>query len=362
MSKNYPFISEGTAKVIIIFKPANFFLKNFKNFYAEAVSVFFAIFLILNIKRGNQALHSVYVYKVTRSSVYLYDSDLGKMRMPFEKFIAQWDGTGLMVRCNTVVENVVEPVRIPIKHNVFGKIFQILSAICFVVGIFFIDDEINVLIPILCIVGGVGLEIITKALQLKDMRRFDFESMKLLQNVKAKNYSEFLPRREKLKMSAFSGKNNFLFYLLSCLFVIFVVLLNNPYNIACIFMPIFLAIMQSLVIAPLEKKRYFEIEQMEVKFSKEKTSVSAGTTLRKIEDESYKFSYSILGKKALGIILLFISSFVTLVFQNAFDLINIFFLAYTEIFLYQNLLPLFSYESSLVEEKLNYMRFINILQ
>ena len=318
--------------------------------------------LILNIKVGTQSLHSVFVYKVTERNVYYLDSDAGRIKMSFEKFISQWDGKGLMTRTVNEVENEPEPFLVEVKRNPMGNFFQLLSAICFIFGLYFIDGKTNIFIPIGLIIGGVIIEVITKVIQIKDMKKFDSQTNDYLDKVKSKNYFEFLPRREKLKLSIFSLKNNYMFYFISCAFVIFVVLLNNPLNVACIVMPIILAMIQCFFIRPLEKKKSMEIELLEVKFSKEKSSASASKSLKQIEKEAYGFSYSVLGKNAIGIILFFVASFVTLKLLNAFDLINIFFLVFTEIFLYQNLLPLFTYESRKIEEKLNYMRFINLLQ
>ena len=318
--------------------------------------------LILNIKVGPDSLHSVFVYKVSEHYVCYLDSDAGKVKMQFEKFVSMWTGTGLMTRTVNEIENEPECINLPIRKNGLSSIFQLLSAICFSIGFYFIEGSTHIIVPIGLIIGGIVCEFITKVIQIKDMKKFDKQTNLYLDKMKAKNYFEFLPRREKLKLSLFSLKNNFLFYLISCGFVIFVILLNNPLNFACIALPIVLAILQCIFIGPLEKKKNMEIELLEVKFSKEKTSASASKTLTKIEKEAYGFSYSVLGKNVIGIVLFFIAGFITLKILDAFDLINILFLMFTEIFLYQNLLPLFSYESRKIEEKLNYMRFINLLQ
>ena len=81
--------------------------------------------LILNINVGNQSLHSVYVYKVTEHNVYYLDSDAGKVKMSFDKFISQWNGTGLMMREVVQVENEPEIVGLPIKRNLFDNAFLI---------------------------------------------------------------------------------------------------------------------------------------------------------------------------------------------------------------------------------------------
>lgn len=318
--------------------------------------------LILNIKRGTQNLHSVYVYKVTNKKVYYLDSDVGKTILSFEKFIAMWNGTGLMTRTVNEVKKEAEPIFIKTEKNPFSKVFQAISAISFIFGIYFIDGRSDIILPILLILFGIFAEVFAKIIQIKDMKKFDKQTIQYLKGIKSEYYSEFLPRREKLKLSLFSSKNNYFFYLLSCAFAIFIILLNNPFNIACVFVPITLAILQSLVIAPLEKRKDLEIEILEAKFAHEKNKESAEKVLSQLESNSYKFTHLVLGKNVLGITLFFVASFVTLKILNAFDLINTFFLMFTEIFLYQNMLPIFSYESRKVEEKFNYMKFINLLQ
>lgn len=318
--------------------------------------------LILTIKKGGKVLHSVYVYKVTKYKVYYLDSDSGKVVMPFNKFIELWDGKGLMTR--KIVEVDKEPRTIDLKpaKSALTIVFQTCSAICFILGISFIDSSWTVFIPVGLIVLGLIFEVITKITQIIDMKRFDKQTNELLKQMDNKNFLEFLPRREKLKSSIFSPKNNFWFYLLSCIFVIFIVLFNNPYNFLCVSVPIIFATIQCLVITKFEKKVTFELENLEVKFSREKNRELANEILGDVEKQSYGFAYFILGKNLLGIFCFFIASYLTLILFDAFNLINIFFLIFTQIFLYQNLIPIFSYENRKIEEKFNYLRFINLVQ
>lgn len=318
--------------------------------------------IILNIKKENQGLHSVVVYKITKNYVYYLDSDSGKMKVPFNKFISMWDQTGLMVTENLESEADIKTVKIKTKKNALNKVFQALSAISLILGVYFMDEVSNIIIPISLIVLGLVFEVVNRIIQIKEMKRFDKETMNYINDMKPRYFSEFLPRREKLKTSLFSSKNNFLFYFLCCGFVIFVMLLNNPLNFACVFIPIILSIIQSVFIAPIEKRKNLEVELMEVKFQKEKNRVSAGKTLVEIQDNAYKFILFEIVKNFIGLFLFFVAGIVTLITLKGFDLINLFFLVFTEVFLYQNLNPIFSYESRKIEEKLNYMRFINLLQ
>ncbi|MCQ2087248.1 MAG: cysteine peptidase family C39 domain-containing protein [Bacilli bacterium] len=318
--------------------------------------------IILNIKKENQGLHSVVVYKVTSKYVYYLDSNSGKVKLSLEKFLSMWDMTGLMVTENLPSEVEPKTINLSTKKNPLNRVFQALSAVSLVLGIYFIDEVSHILIPISLLVLGLVFEVVNKVIQIKDMKRFDNETMEYLKEMKPKFYMEFLPRREKLKTSLFSSKNNFLFYFLCCAFVIFVMLLNNPLNIACVFVPIILAVLQSLVIVPVEKRKNIEVELLEVKFQREKSSLNAGKTLREIQDNAYKFVFFEIIKNSIGVLLFFLSAIVTLIALKGFDLINMFFLVFTEVFLYQNLNPIFSYEARKIEEKYNYMKFINLLQ
>ena len=318
--------------------------------------------LILNIKKGNKNLHSVYVYKVTNAKVYFLDSDAGKVSMKFSKFIQCWDGTGLMTR--KISNSGKEPTfkKLTVKRNPLFIVFQTFSAICFILGIYFADANVSLWISLLLILGGAAFECLNKIVQVRDMKKFDNETVELLTSIQNEDYSEFLPRREKLKLSLFDPKNNFLFYLLSCLFATFVVLFNNPYNFICVIIPILFATLQCVFVSKIEKRKSFELENLEVKFSREKNKDSALGTLKEIETKSYNFAFFVLTKNLVGIVGFFISAFITLIAFDAFNLINAFFLIFIEVFLYQNLIPIFSYENKKVEEKVNYLRFINLFQ
>ena len=102
------------------------------------------------------------------------------------------------------------------------------------------------------------------------------------------------------------------------------------------------------------------IEKLEVKFSNSKITLKTNSLYNDIHAKSYKFANLIFFKKAIGICLLGLCAGLSLYFLGNLNLINFLFLLFTEVYLYQNLNSLMSYESGVIERKISYMRFINI--
>lgn len=318
--------------------------------------------LILNLKKGESVLHSVYVYKITKHFVYYLDSDEGKFATPINKFIEMWDGKGLMIRKNTIVEFKDDFTPIKIKKSFLPIAFQIISAISFVFGIYFMDSQNEIILPLCLILLGMLAEGFSKILQIISMKEFDKASAKILIHINKNDYYEFLLRREKLKLNIFDPKNNLLVYLLSCSFAIFIILLNNPLNFICVLIPILCGCFQCFVVEKIEKKMMTEVGEMEVNFYSHCENQNAEKQLTQIENKSYRFAYWKLLKSSVGIFLFFLASLITLLAFGTFNLINSFFLVFTEVFLYQNLIPLLSNDIRRNEQKLNYMKFINLVQ
>ena len=198
-------------------------------------------------------------------------------------------------------------------------------------------------------------------IKVRKMKKFDRKMGEILENVEAKNFDKFLSRKEKYKESVFSNKNNFIYYLFVSIFIVFTIIVGNPMNFACVLSPILFAVFESQIFSKKEKVTINELEKMENKFNKSKSELKVKALYENIHSKSYNFANFIFIKKCIGICLLGACAALSLFICNTLNLINFLFLLFTEVYLYQNLCSLMSYENGVAERRICFMRLINIL-
>ena len=145
------------------------------------------------------------------------------------------------------------------------------------------------------------------------------------------------------------------------IFMVFTIILGDPRNAFCIFLPILLAILQSQIFSKKEKQNIGELEKLEDLFNRSKSFTKVKMLYENIHNKSYKFANFLMIKKGIGIVLFGVSAAISLLVFGSLNLINFLFLLFTEIYLYQNFCSLLSYENSMKERKMSFMRLINIL-
>ena len=311
--------------------------------------------------RIEESVHAVCLYSINKRYVTLLDPSVGKVKMKFKKFFDFWDGTGLLI---TNKKEANEKIELPIKkekNHLFDYLFQFLDGATFLFGLLTMSLDNFFIYSLIGLVGSVIFEIASRMIKVCEMKKFDRKMGEILENVEAKNFDKFLSRKEKYKESVFSNKNNFIYYLFISIFIVFTIIVGNPMNFACVLLPILFAIFESQIFSKKEKLTINELEKMENKFNKSKSELKVKALYENIHFKSYNFANFIFIKKCIGICLLGTCAALSLFICNTLNLINFLFLLFTEVYLYQNLCSLMSYENGVTERRICFMRLINIL-
>ena len=141
------------------------------------------IFPILTVCKANQKLHMVVLYKIRKNNFYIFDPIKGKIKLKERDFYEIWTGEALI---NLGVEkNKYHAKKNNIKETAFilgSSIVQVISFAALATGLYFINDKISFIIPILLFLAYFLFELLYKQVSIIGMKFFDKKVYKNLES------------------------------------------------------------------------------------------------------------------------------------------------------------------------------------
>ena len=272
------------------------------------------------IKKKNDLFHYVLVTKVKWGTVYYSDPNEGESSLSMKNFFTLWVGNALIVDDFTRKDIEFQgDLTKNSKKNVFSIVFQVLSALCLGVGIYFIDEKTMIYIPIGLLVLSLIFEIILRVLLVKQMERMDDEFVLGLDADRKKLY-QLYERYEDYKKKSLSSKMNLVFTFIVILFISAITLLNNIYNAFVVLLPLFLAIIDVKFVDSELKERDEVICLEEKEIMSLKNIDTFKKQIQKIHLRGYKVARLMLVKRYIYAGLIAIVALLTTVFNETFSL------------------------------------------
>ena len=141
------------------------------------------IFPILTVCKANQKLHMVVLYKIRKNNFYIFDPIKGKIKLKERDFYEIWTGEALINL--GVVKNKYHAKKNNIKETAFilgSSIVQVISFAALATGLYFINDKISFIIPILLFLAYFLFELLYKQVSIIGMKFFDKKVYKNLES------------------------------------------------------------------------------------------------------------------------------------------------------------------------------------
>ncbi len=272
------------------------------------------------LKKKNDLYHYVLVTKVKWGYVYYSDPREGESSASMKNFFSLWVGNALIVEDFEKVEiDFKGDLTKTAKKSVLTIIFQVLSAIFLGIGIYFIDEETKIYIPLLFLALALISEILLRVLLVRRMEKMDDEFVLGLDADRKKLY-QLYERYEDYKKKSISSKMNFVFAFIVIIFITFITLLNNIYNAFVVLLPLFISIIDvKFVEGDLkEKDEVISLEEREIIGMKNIDNFKK--QIEKIHLRGYKMARLMLVKKYIYAGLIAIVALLTTVFNETFSL------------------------------------------
>lgn len=317
--------------------------------------------IIIRIKADTALRHAVVVTKVTKKKAWIYDPHLGKYTMSFEELLSIWDSTGLWVSDAKRVPYIYEKFEPISKGKKFlAFLLQLFSGAAVATGIYFINPDGPYLISIICLVIGLFFEVILRVYLYSLMHQIDNYFENKYDNVPNELYYEYYVRSQNFKKNYLSIGLNLMYSIIVSVFLIFVIIFNNPMNFPLVIVAILIGAVEQVLFRKKEDKRMKELADQEELLKENSSREETVMKVKTLQENAYSFSREILAKRLFRAMLCLLTAALVQIITNSFTLTNVIFSLCLELFLYQNVLPIFSYERHKEEEMFDKAKLSNI--
>ena len=318
--------------------------------------------LIASIAKENANLHAVLITKHIGSRLQIQDPNKGTYWIKVDKFIRAWDGTGLAI--NHVEEHPFTARVIDVKDTkseILSYVLQSVAAIFIALATFFVKPEGSLWLPLLFCALSLVCEIVLRMLLLKRMQKCDKYLRRFIPFVARKDYFEYYKRSQEYKTSALTLGLNLVFYILVVILIATISIINSLAFAILIGVSLLAAFIEVFFFSPFKKEVNKQLEEQESELIKLKDADEMEMQVKNMEVKSYRYAYiSFASKFVFGAFFVLASFFVCMV-EHSFALPNIVFYTCVSLLTYQYLVPLFSYDNSLVDTMVAKVRINNLI-
>ena len=318
--------------------------------------------LILSVKRENESLHAVIATKRRGNKILIQDPDRDVGWWKINKFIEIWDGTALAI--NHIEDKPFTERIIDVKDNkgdVMSYIVQAIAASFIALATLFIKPQGSAIIPLIFCALRLVSEIILRLMLLKRMQKCDQYLRRFFPYVERKDYFAYYQRSQEYKKSALTIGLNFVFYILVVILISIITLINSLTFIVPIGIALLAAFIEVFFFTPFKKSLVKEVSAQEQELSKIKEENEMEIEVKSMEVKTYRFAYLEFASKILFGAFFILASFFVSVVEDTLSLTNIVFYTCVSFLIYQYLVPIFSYDYRVSENKRNKARINNLI-
>ena len=316
--------------------------------------------IILTLCPEKGVNHSVLVTEIKGGKVHYLDPDTGPSKLKIYDFVNLWDGTGLFIQSDDGVSHVDEFPELPLKDKVLNVLFQCLSGLSCILGIYFLDEKFNIVIPLLFLSAFVISEILLKSCLFKTMQKLDETYLEDL-DIPKDRYQDFFLRLEDYKRLSMTEPINFVTSLIVSMFLLVITVLNGISNIVLIAVPFVLSVVDLVFLKPLFEKENKSISKLEKNLDKSESIEDYKANLKTVTRRANKYCKNYISKRYFYIFIMISVSLLVLFLSKKFSLSQVVLYSFIQFFLYEQLSKLFNFAKDNEELDVAKARLNNVI-
>ncbi|MCQ3035245.1 MAG: cysteine peptidase family C39 domain-containing protein [Bacilli bacterium] len=250
------------------------------------------------IKTEKDNNHVVMINKFTDYQLEIYDSESGIYEMEFENFLSVW--TGYTIEIIEVQKTKFHLPRVNITNKLlknYELIISLLSILMLVIGLFFLNDKTNIIIPLALLVGYSLMELVSRIFAIKQLQKVDSIYLKNLARIPTEEFESEYRNYNEFKKVHFTYKKNFVINLLIVGLIMVLLILNSPYHAAPLLVLLIVNIIDRFVLQKNNEKKRKQIDREEALLLKEPDSRNRYVMLDQIHKNTYNYVFNITARK-----------------------------------------------------------------
>ena len=258
-----------------------------------------------------------------------------------------WDRKALIVKKEEKHEKIKCPQKITDfidkKDKIALPIWQLLSGISLMAGIYFINKESYFFIPVIFFAMFIVFELIFRKSLISALRRMDENFFSYRMVVEKNKYFDLYRILEKYRYTALTIIPNLIYTMLISVFVIALLVMNGLINVIYISLALVIALLHVLVFKPYFNNKSNEIAEQE----KEINSVSNEIQFHHLVDKAHSSAYQVALShnlfNYLEIAVLLMTSITIMSVSGIVNVIYVLFYLCISIYLKDNFIKMFEY-------------------
>ncbi len=317
---------------------------------------------IAHLLTKNGGHHAVLVYRIKFGRVFYLDPRLGKLDVSIKKFLTIWDGQCLLME-NMEYQSCPyrEAKPLSIGQTIIICLLEALVGLFAIAGVYFINDNAYVFIPIILFSLAVIFEIIVKAYSISLMKRVDSYFYGQLEN-KNRSYYATMQRFERYKKSLLANPLQFILTLIVSMGLMFVVLHNDIKNFLLIAAPFLASVIEAYFYRPYIKSGLIDIEEGERALDSSQDDDEFRDRIEQLHKKSYRLGLLEMSKQYVGLALFIAMSVLLLALNQTPNFPYAVFYVCIEIAIYITFAKMFSYpekEDEMLKEKVEISNYLH---
>ena len=293
--------------------------------------------------------HAVVVEKVSLGSVYYLDPSEGKKEVSFRYFMKIWEGEILQVDNKVFTPCPYKECQpIPKTGQIVTTLMQICACACIVMGVYFINVDVYMFIPIILFALAMVFEIFIKSYSISLLKKADIYFYSQVE-VKDNKYLDTLKRYEKYKSGLLATPLNFIITLCVAFGLMLVTLYNDVKNILLILVPFIAALVEASILKPYVKDGATLLAKDEKDLDSSEDEEDFKGRVYQLHKKAYKLGLVEMCKQYVGIALFIITATLTMALSNVVSVPYIIFYSCIEAAIYRALLNALEYPEKHIE-------------
>lgn len=308
---------------------------------------------LIVIKRRN-ILHLIYLKNIKRRGVVILDPKIGKVFMKFQDFFEIWNGEVLeTVKVNGSNFDIKKKRIIPLYKEILMIAFQIFTYSLFLCGLYFINNTVDFLIPLVLFISFIFSLLLFNYLLINFMKKIDNDLFKGIYRSEG-NLKEKYLKITKLKTLIFTSPLELISSILLVTFSLIILGINSYLSLIIAFFVLFFQFLLKVISSSYLDYRKNYIENCENNLFLSENEENALSNFKVLNDEVYKFITLNNLKKFLLILIIIVGCLFLCSFEKEISLNYLLFHVFAIYYISSNFDKILDFNKNY--EELNYLK------
>ena len=278
----------------------------------------------LEYKEGEK--HMVYVHKVNKRKISIFDPIVGMMKMSKNEFLEKWDKTGLVIDSFEEKNPPIITKDISEGQKAIIALLEVFVLGGVFVSLYFLNGDVNILLPLTIMICSLIIELVLKQYLFKITKQVDENHVYSLEKLPKDQY-DYLVRVEDYKKSLVKSPLNIVSDIILFIVSITLLMLNSKYSFISIITVLLIILVDIVFVNPYFIRKDMEITKNEKGLSRLCNLEGFRECHKAVQSRSLKYANLKLVYFAIKLLLIGASVLISMLlaknYSSLFALVNI---------------------------------------